>query len=122
MKIGINGGLGNQLFQVSFAHREMDSKIELYLDSAPRLDRPFELKEFSNFCGHIRKIDSMGNRFVVFRIKFMRLPRKLKLHCLSNFFSNFSKITLEKLPFSSKTGIANEENLHLGYLPHRTLV
>ena len=122
MKIGINGGLGNQLFQVSFAHREMDSIIELYLDSAPRLDRPFELKDFSNFCEHISKIESMGNRFVKFRIKFMRLPMKLKLYFLSDFFSYFSKITFEKFPFSSNTGFVKENNLHLGYFQHWILV
>jgi len=52
MKIVVNGGLGNQLFQIAYAHQGLKNTncIEIYRDSNPRPDRPFELDESSRFA------------------------------------------------------------------------
>lgn len=122
MRIGINGGLGNQLFQASFAHLHSDTRIELYLDSTPRPDRPFELQKLLVNCDHINKLSSTGNILMRFRIKLMRAPKKLKLNFLTDFLSSISKIAFEEKPFSDKTQVLYENSIYLGYFQHWSLV
>ena len=118
MKIGINGGLGNQLFQIAFAHATGES-ISLFIDSNPREDRPYELELFRENCSHIVKVHK-NNIFVNWlKIKLARIPQKLHLNFLFKAFSFLSRTELERYPFSY-LHIYKKRNqrLYLGYFQH----
>ena len=60
MRVYLKGGLGNQLFQYSFAHHLLcessNNMFSIWLDRFPRNDRPFELYELCKHCKHVLSI------------------------------------------------------------------
>jgi hypothetical protein len=118
MKIFVKGGLGNQLFQFSFAH-SLNQKIEVYLDFDARLDRPFELENLIKFCEHDTKVIETSDRFLRTRIKACRIPNKLNLSVLNKFVDFIAKIRIEENPFTHLSKEKMVENyMNLGYFQH----
>ena len=118
MKIYINGGLGNQLFQYSFAHSDQE-EIELYLDKHSRLDRPFELKELIEYCRHNTNIARTNETLLNYRIKVQRIPVKLKIKFMNNVLSYFTKVNFEEKPFAYTSRVLTlKRALNLGYFQH----
>jgi hypothetical protein len=118
MKIFINGGLGNQLFQYCFSH--CDNKgIRVYLDFEPRADRPFELKNLIANCKHGTTVAKSNQIFLNIRIKISRIPVKLKLNFLRNVFAKITQINIESKVFSflPLTDI-DKNSLNMGYFQH----
>ena len=119
MKIGINGGLGNQLFQLSFAHFNQHELIDLYLDGNPRDDRPYELAILAKNCRHVRKINKNNTFSFKVKIKISRFPRKFHLLFLKKFFVRLTRIIIESHPYMfNSLEILNSNNLFLGYFQH----
>lgn len=60
MRVYLKGGLGNQLFQYSFAHHLLressNKKFSIWLNRFPRNDRPFELYGLCKQCKHVSSI------------------------------------------------------------------
>lgn len=120
----INAGLGNQLFQYSFAHRKAlghDLEINISVDSQPREDRPFELSPLLEFCAHhqgsIKK--TKGPVFLnrVRKISSRLLPAPL--HSLSSklIIPNF-----EENQFQHSSKEIKNSGLIVGYFQHWSLV
>jgi Glycosyl transferase family 11 len=122
VKIGINGGLGNQLFQISFGHQECSKNLELYLDGSPRVDRPYELKKLTENCSHVAKVRNLDTFTLKLRIKISRVPRRIRIDRLQKLFNKLTKIDIEEVPFSDKTKWSSRQNLSLGYFQHWKLV
>lgn len=118
MKIFINGGLGNQLFQYAYSHIKANN-IEVYLDFSPRADRPFELQKLIELCKHNTKISKTNEFLLKTRIKISRFSEKLPINLLSNLFFKVAKIRMELNPFTPIEDENIDENmLHLGYFQH----
>lgn len=118
IKIFINGGLGNQLFQYSFSHCETKG-IEVYLDFEPRDDRPFELRGLMEICKHGTKVTKANKNILNLRIKFSRIPKKLKLNSLTHVFSKIAQVNIESKAFSFIPQKNIDKNsLNMGYFQH----
>lgn len=119
MRIFVNGGLGNQLFQFSFAHSK-NGNIKVYLDSNSRIDRPFELSELVTYCKHNAAIGNKNEVLFRLRIKLSRIPLKLNLKFLSIFFNWVNQIDIESDPFTFNANLKRirSTNVHLGYFQH----
>jgi hypothetical protein len=74
VRIWIDGGLGNQLFQFTFAHYLKSTghdEIDLFPDPNPRPDRPLLLNRFIDACSHLEIVDDESNKQkgnLIFRI------------------------------------------------------
>ena len=77
MKVFLQGGLGNQLFQYAFAHTA-GGKIHFVADPNPRLDRPFMLSGLLETCQHVSGITRMS---LLLRLK-LRVMRIFVTHNL----------------------------------------
>lgn len=64
MKIYINGGLGNQLFQWAHMHflsQKLNTLPKIWKDQNPRNDRPFELELLLKTCDHHQGVSSINS-------------------------------------------------------------
>ena len=120
----INGGLGNQLFQYSYAHigpLSADLEIQITVDSQPRKDRPFELIPLLKYCSHqhgpIKKKNSPlflnHLRNVIFRL----FPKFLAHWLVNKLTPNF-----EVIQFASSKNEIDKSGLIVGYFQHWNLV
>lgn len=118
MKIFVNGGLGNQLFQYSFVHSER-KRIKVYLDFKPRFDRPFELESLIETCKHGTKICKTNKFLLNLRIKITRFTKKLNSNFLEKTFSRITQVSIEQKPFSYlPQGQTDKHSLYMGYFQH----
>jgi hypothetical protein len=93
MKIVVNGGLGNQLFQVAYAHQRLkkNNRIEIYQDPNPRLDRPFELDPFLSICKHSR-IEGTSDEFLLKnKLRVIKILKRMQLNFLIPLFQRIFK-------------------------------
>ena len=118
MKIYVNGGLGNQLFQYSYGH-STDKSIEMYLDTFPREDRPFDLQELILVCKHKTFICSTNKVLLKLRIRFSKIPVKFNLPPLSYIFSRLTRVVRETKPFTINSFDRKQNgSIHVGYFQH----
>jgi hypothetical protein len=64
VKIYINGGLGNQLFQWVHMHllvKDLNVVPEIWKDQGPRDDRPFELGDLLSECDHHKGVSTINS-------------------------------------------------------------
>jgi len=122
MKIVVNGGLGNQLFQIAYAHQGLKNTncIEIYRDSNPRPDRPFELDEFLSVCRHSR-IEGTSDEFLLknkFRI--IKILLRMHLNFLTPLFQRIFQTNLEikAFTFGNSTSSKFQKKLSAGYFQH----
>ena len=123
-KVFINAGLGNQLFQYSYAHLgPIDSQLEIQIsvDSQPREDRPFELNPLLEHCSHqqgpLKKTNGpiFLNRLrkVIFRL----FPNFLAVRLANTITPNF-----EVTQFNASKNNVGKSGLIVGYFQHWSLV
>ncbi len=104
MRIWLDGGFGNQLFQFAFAHyvRSLgEEKVYLFPDPKPRADRPLLLGEVVKFCPHLEIVKdkvSKNHHKIIFR--FLRRIRGKKI--LSRRIASFVEffLVLERTEFT----------------------
>jgi hypothetical protein len=100
MKIYINGGLGNQLFQWAHMHflvKKLDELPVIWKDQNPRNDRPFELEDLLSECSHfvgistingglkplLRKLSKLFNLKKYQQYEILKEPREFEFSDLS---------------------------------------
>lgn len=121
MRIFINGGLGNQLFQLAYAHQNIDfntSQIEIIPDPKPRDDRPFDLNPVVEICSHLKKKGSnysSRDRFYVLTNKF--LQKLSSAHLVPSKVINY-QTHIERTPFVFSPPAKSDSRLHFGYFQH----
>jgi hypothetical protein len=120
----INAGLGNQLFQYSFAHHDaLDKELEINIsiDSQPREDRPFELNPLLEFCTHQRGSIKKTNRPV-----FIGRTRKILSRLLPTYIQSIASELLipnfEVTQFDYRKKRIRNSGLIVGYFQHWNLV
>jgi|694.fasta_scaffold126293_2 hypothetical protein len=118
MKVFVNGGLGNQLFQFSFAHMK-GNNISVFLDAEPRLDRPFELDGLIANCDHTKVCVTIPAFNFKWKLRLARLIRLSKSEKLIKFSAKLIKICIEPIPYTafSKNSL-NENVMYAGYFQH----
>jgi hypothetical protein len=121
LKIFVNGGLGNQLFQVAYAHQGLKSneqKIQIISDPSPRGDRPFDLIPFLEACEHSKSVRIGFNLFGKITYQIKRVVNKL----LPKSFRTLSGLNrntfTEERPFSYELPGINDHRMHVGYFQH----
>ena len=121
MKIFINGGLGNQLFQLAYAHQNFENKdpsIYVISDPNPRFDRPFDLLPILKTCLHLRENTHrplLGGKIIIF------LQRVNNKFFPSNqFFRKLlaTKTYTEEIAFSFMPLKGKNSRVHIGYFQH----
>jgi hypothetical protein len=122
MKIVVNGGLGNQLFQIAYAHQGLKntSRIEIYQDPNPRLDRPFELNEFLLICKHSR-IEGTSDEFLLKnKLRIIKILLRMHLNILIPFFQKVFRTNLEvkAFTFGNSNSSTFQKKLASGYFQH----
>ena len=102
MKILVNGGLGNQLFQFAYAHRRTskNGKIQLVRDSKPREDRPFELDALVKTCTHKSVIKVTAPIYLKYRLAVVRRLASHQLPTLAKVAQAIFRTNLEMMPFT----------------------
>jgi hypothetical protein len=122
MKIVVNGGLGNQLFQYAYAHRFADSlgSIKIFRDAAPRDDRPFELDLLLNFCDHSSIEGTSGDEFMRYRFGIIKLLSRNDLNFLIPKAQSLLRTNLELTPFSFTHSLKSDlkRRISAGYFQH----
>ena len=122
MKIVVNGGLGNQLFQVAYAHQRLkkNNRIEIYQDPNPRLDRPFELDPFLSICKH-SKIEGTSDEFLLKnKLRVIKILKRMQLNFLIPLFQRIFKTNLEvkAFTFDGSNSLSFQNKLSAGYFQH----
>ena len=117
MRIAIFAGLGNQLFQYTFAHAvavENGEKIEFALDDNPQEDRLFGLSAVLESCKHVGLVREMDIRELSGRSFKLKLVRKLKKIRL-DFIRESLPIAYESSPYEYDLGQFQSGKLNVGY-------
>jgi hypothetical protein len=114
MKIFIHGGLGNQLFQLAYAHLSQDS-IYIYPDTNARSDRKFDLEPVIKNCPHIIKEINLPRKLLELRRK---LSMSSKFIALPKISSILRRIKNESQNFSFHSRGLNNKFLNVGYFQH----
>ena len=126
MKIFVNGGLGNQLFQFSYAHRAItkDKILEVYEDSNARDDRPFELKKIVSECSHNTVIKKTKPFSLKLRLAVIKRLASRDLFTLVRITQYFFRTDLEVKPFFYSGALPNayKSRTAAGYFQHWKLV
>jgi len=116
----INAGLGNQLFQYSFAHRtasDHEIHIRINVDSQPREDRPFELNSLLEYCKHHQgKIQA--SRSPIFLGRFRKLVIRLLPSPLSYSILRIANPNFEEVQFEYNGKDLKSSQLIVGYFQH----
>jgi hypothetical protein len=112
MKIYINGGLGNQLFQWAHMHfllKKLNEIPVIWKDQNPRNDRPFELEDLLGECTHFEGVSTINGGL---RPLLRKLSKLLKLRIYQQY-----EILREprEFEFSDLSMKANNKSLIQGY-------
>jgi hypothetical protein len=122
MKIVVNGGLGNQLFQIAYAHRglKIGSHIEIYQDPNPRQDRPFELDEFLLICKHSRIKGTSDEFLIKNRLRVIKILLRMHSNFAVPFFQKVFQTNLEVKAFTFENSNLStfQKKLSAGYFQH----
>jgi hypothetical protein len=121
VKIFINGGLGNQLFQFAYAHQSLENRdpsIHVISDPNPRLDRPFDLQPILKECVHVRE----NNHRPLFSGKIIIFLQRIS----NKFFPNHefsrklmaTKTYTEEMAFTFTPLKDKNSRIHIGYFQH----
>lgn len=121
MKVFINGGLGNQLFQLAYAHQYLVkdvSAFEIVADPNPRIDRPFDLSPLLQKCRHA--INAKQKSLIHTRIIYLgqRILKKLSQDLLASQRIVNSKSFTESTPFVFTPPVAYDSRVYFGYFQH----
>jgi hypothetical protein len=121
LRIYIDGGLGNQLFQLAYAHlnaKPRERSIDIITDPKPRSDRPFDLAPLLQRCEHARNARrgiSTGGRAAY------QLQRALNKFIPDSLVS-LKRITnttyTELAPFNYVLPKVDDARLQVGYFQH----
>ena len=122
-----NAGLGNQLFQFSFAHllfREQGDKANYLNDKYHRPDRPFELEFLLKDCTHLSKIVSEPSKFDFWYRKVVNRLFRVKLISLLSKVTSANFLGVEINPFADRYIRRNifTPRIFMGYFQHWKLV
>ena len=120
----INAGLGNQLFQYSYAHRNANNEglsICISVDSQPRQDRPFELNPLLEFCGH-HQGSIKKTKGPVFLARIRKISSRLLPTPLHSLFSKLLIPNFEEIQFHYISKRIKNSGLIVGYFQHWSLV
>jgi hypothetical protein len=118
VKIYIQGGLGNQLFQFSYAHLSNET-ITIYKDPNPRSDRPFDISGLIKSCSHVSKEIYTSSTLFNFMRK-ISVNSINKFHPkIKSFITKISKIENENLNFDLIPVYKHKNKiLNIGYFQH----
>jgi hypothetical protein len=120
----INAGLGNQLFQYSYAHHNAtneDLSIYISVDSQPRQDRPFELNSLLEFCGH-HQGSIKKTKGPVFLGRLRKISSRLLPAALHSLSSKILTPNFEENQFQPSSKKIINFGLIVGYFQHWRLV
>jgi hypothetical protein len=121
LKIFVNGGLGNQLFQVAYAHQGLESseqKIQIVGDPSPRVDRPFDLIPFLEACEHAKSVRIGINLFGKITYQIQRVVNKLLPKSYLALIGLNRNVFTEHLPFNYVIPGINDHRMQVGYFQH----